>query len=267
MVTATAATGPALERASASLGGVPAARSATFQPAFADPEQEGGGRAADQQGQGLISVRCDNKRGDEGEEGVAFGLHAKDGFQLAGGDQDARGGDEACDNGVRQEIGDKAQSEQAHDQKDQAGQQRQRQRGGGVADGALRGHLPHGGGGHQRDDGDRANGQRAAGAEDRIEDDRQDRGVDPGLRRQARKHGIGQRLRDQHDGDDHRRQKVGLKGVGGIVAAPCQDGQVAAGVHLGLSGVRACSPEPSASDCRQGLSAPRPRACSLAATG
>jgi|GEM_PF-2280652 len=82
--------------------------------------------------------------GDEGE-GVSFGLNPKDGFQLAGGDQDASG----------------------------------------VANGALTGDLANRGGGHQRDDGDRADGQGAAGAEGGVEDDRQEQGVDPGLEWQA----------------------------------------------------------------------------------
>jgi hypothetical protein len=61
---------------------------------------------------------------------------------------------------------------------------------------------------HQRDHRHRPDGQRPAGAEDGVEHDRRDRGIDPGLGRQAGQQRIGERLRDQHDGDDHGRNEV-----------------------------------------------------------
>jgi hypothetical protein len=73
---------------------------------------------------------------------MAMRLDAEDVLELADGDQDARRGDEARDHRVAEEIGEKAQLQQAHRQKDAARQDRQRERGHGVAGGALLGHLP-----------------------------------------------------------------------------------------------------------------------------
>ncbi len=64
------------------------------------------------------------------------------------------------------------------------------------------------GGGHQRDHRHRPDRERAAGAEDRVGDERQDRGVEADLRRQPGQQRVGERLRDQHDRDDHRGDEV-----------------------------------------------------------
>ena len=61
---------------------------------------------------------------------------------------------------------------------------------------------------HQRDHRNRPHCQRPAGAEQRIEHQRQDRGIEADNWRQSREQGIGKTLRDQHDGDDHRRHQV-----------------------------------------------------------
>ena len=69
--------------------------------------------------------------------------------------------------------------------------------------GSLGCDLGHGGGGHQAGHRNRPDRERPRGAEDRIEHQRRHRGIQPDLHRQPRQQGIGQRLRNQHDRDDH----------------------------------------------------------------
>ena len=169
-------------------------------------------------------------------QGVAPGLHAQQMPQLPRRDQDARGGDEPGNHRMAEEIRQKPQLQRAHRKQHRARQKRQRQCGHGIARRPRLGHLTHGGGGHQRHHGHRPHGQHAAGAEDRIKHDRQDRGVDPRFGRQARQQGIGQRLRHQHDRHDQRGHQVGGQGGTGIAPPPVKDRQAAGhGLEHGTS--------------------------------
>ena len=77
-----------------------------------------------------------------------------------------------------------------------------------------------GGRGHQAGHRHRADRQRARGAEDRIEHQRRHRGIEPDLRRQPGQQRIGQRLRDQHDRDDHRHDQVVGERLARCIAPP-----------------------------------------------
>jgi hypothetical protein len=76
----------------------------------------------------LISPRCSISETDQFIEIVARRIDAENVLQLAGGDDDARGGDEAGDDRVRQEIGEKTEPEQAEREQERAGQERERDR-------------------------------------------------------------------------------------------------------------------------------------------
>ena len=57
------------------------------------------------------------------------------------------------------------------------------------------------------------------------------RGVEPDFRRQARQHGVGQALRDQHDRHDHRRQQVGGQRATVVGAQPLERREHARRAH------------------------------------
>ena len=68
------------------------------------------------------------KAGEDVDQRMAFAFDPQNMTQLAGGNQDARGGDEPRDHRVRQEIRQKPQPEQPKRQQHRARQKRQRQR-------------------------------------------------------------------------------------------------------------------------------------------
>ena len=194
---------------------------------LAHPEQKRRGQHADHHGEQVDLGQMGPQPVQDFHHRLATAADAKDMAQLARRDDQARCGDEPRDHGVRQEIGQKAKPEDAHRQQDQPRQQRQRQGRGGVAHGALLDDVAQRGGSHQGHHGHRPHRQRPAGAKDSIKHDRHDRGVKPCLGRQARKQGIGQRLRDQHDRHDDRSHHVVAEGGARIVTPPCQNGQTA----------------------------------------
>ena len=59
------------------------------------------------------------------DQGVATGIDPEHMAELACRDQDAAGRDEAGDHGMREEIRQEAEPEQAHDQQDAAGKRSQ----------------------------------------------------------------------------------------------------------------------------------------------
>jgi hypothetical protein len=94
-------------------------------------------------------------------------------------DEDARGGDEAGDHRVERKLARKPSrktpwQQEAPDRKASVIARR-------CVPACPARRPADGGRGHQRDHRHRPDRQRAAGAEDRVEDDRQDRGVEPGL--------------------------------------------------------------------------------------
>ena len=121
---------------------------------------------------------------------------------------------------MRQEIGQKTQSQQAEPQQHDAGQGRQRNGAGQIVGRALLGNLCQRSAGHQGGDRHRAHRQRAAGAEQGIGNQRSNTGVQTDFRRQPCQHGVGKRLRDQHDGHDHRGNQIAQEAVLIVVLHP-----------------------------------------------
>ena len=175
---------------------------------------------------------------------AARGINAQNMLDLAGGDDHTRGGDKARDHRVGQEIRQKPQLEHPHHQQHHPRQQGQRQRGDGIAHRALISDIAQGGGCHQRHHRHRPHRQGAAGAKDGIKQDRHDRRIEPRFGRQPRQQRIGQRLRDQHDRDDHRRDQIIGQGRLVIVAPPVEDGQIAAGSGRDTHLITTRSPAP-----------------------
>ncbi len=192
-----------------------------------DPEQERGGGDADAERDRLDGAELPDERSDDADEVVAARLDAEQVLQLARRDQDAGRGDEPRDDGVGQEARDEAEPGDAHREQDRAGEPGEGEGGGRVVGGALLHHAAEGRGRHQRHDRDGTDGERAAGAEDRVQHDRRDRRVEARLGRQTRQQRVRERLRDQHDRDDHGRQQVARQRAAIVRSAPVEHGQVA----------------------------------------
>ena len=199
------------------------------------PEQEGNRNDADHKGDHVGVAHMRPQRMHDFRQGMTRRGHTEDVFQLADRDQDTGCGDKARDHGMAEEVRHKAQTEDPHRQQHQTRQERKAQRGGGIADGALFGDLTDGSSSHQRHNRHRPHGQRARCAEDRIEQDRHDRGVKTRLGRQSCQHRIGQRLRDQHDRHDDRGDHIIRERSFVIAAAPVEDRKVSAEVRHGQS--------------------------------
>jgi hypothetical protein len=181
-----------------------------LQPFAREPE-EGKHTGPHRQGDRVDLPRApDQAGGDLMQMAIAI-RHPEYVTQLARRDQQTGGGDETRDYRMAEEIGYESQPEQAHQHQHGTRQKRQHHRRGQRIGDPLRRNLADRRGRHQRDHSHRSDSQRAAGAEDGIGHQRQDRGIEPDLRRQASQHGIGQRLGHQHDGDDHRRQEIASK--------------------------------------------------------
>ena len=158
-------------------------------------------------------------------------------LELAQGDENGRSADKAGNHRMAEKIRQKSQAQQRHAQQQDPGEQGQHQRGTGIFGAAGNEQRPQRCRGHQRDHRHRANRQRAAGAEQGVGDQRQDAGIQPADRRQPGQHGVGEALRNQHQGDDHRRQAVAARRVAVIGRGPLQAGQVAcqSGFHYRIS--------------------------------
>jgi hypothetical protein len=78
---------------------------------------------------GLCSPRCSTSDCSSCSGRLAPPADAEDMLELAGGDDDARRGDEAGDHRVREEIGEKAQPEDTQQDQEHARQEGQRERG------------------------------------------------------------------------------------------------------------------------------------------
>ena len=193
---------------------------------LADPEQEQRRGHADRERPriDLVESRCQPAK--HGGPGIAARADAEDMLELAGRDEDAAGSDEPADHRVRQQVGEEAHAQQAEHSQHHARQCRQRNRRFEIERGSLRGDRTRRACGHQRHHRNRADRQSAAGAENRIGDQREDRGVEPDHRRQAGQQRIGEALRDQHDGDDDGRHHVLGQDRAIIRPAPFEDGEI-----------------------------------------
>ena len=141
------------------------------------PEKEGqSARAEDERGPVRVEqVRAEAER--QVVEVMAVRLHAENVAQLARRDDQPGGGDESRDDRVGEKVRQEAQPEHPHDQEKHPRQEGQAHGGHGVAHGPGLGDLAYRRGGHQRDHRHRPHGERAAGPEQGVGDERQDRGV------------------------------------------------------------------------------------------
>jgi len=148
-------------------------------------------------------------------------------LELAGCDQDAAGADEPADNRMRQQIGEEAKPQNPQHGEHHARQRRKRDRRLEILGTSLRGDRTGGRSRHQGNHRDRSDRQGATGPEDRISDQWQDRGVEADDRWESSQQGIGKALRDQHDRNDHRSDKIVGQDRSVVGAAPFQDRQIA----------------------------------------
>ena len=172
-----------------------------FEP-VSDPEEKRRGTCTERQCDQVRVAQMCNQRGDDVRKGVPMGRDAQNVFQLAERDQNSGCGDETGDHRMAQEICEKPQTKHAKQQQEPARQKGKGQGRGGVSRRALLCDFADCRSGQERYDGNGTNGQRGAGAQDRIKNDRDNRRIDPRFRRQACEQCIGKRLRDQHDRDD-----------------------------------------------------------------
>ena len=189
----------------------------------AHPEEEDERGRADRQRGRLRVAEMRHDAADHADQVRSARLYAEDMTDLRGRDEDAGGGDEPGDDRVREEVRQKAKPEQAHGQQHHPRQEGQRDRRRDIVGRALRRDLARRGRRHQRHNRNRAHRQRARCAEDRVGQQRQDGGVETHFGRQSGQQGVGQRLRDQHDRDDHRRHEVRGQRVPVIAARPVED--------------------------------------------
>ena len=153
-----------------------------------------------------------------------MGVHAQQVTKLADGNNNARGGDKTGDHRMGQKVGEKAHSQNAHQQQERPGEQCQQHGGIEVAHAADLGNAADGAGRHQRNHGHRAHRQAAAAAQQAVGDEWQHTGVETNFGRQAGKQGVGQRLRDKHDRHNDGRQQVGGELAAVVLLSPFQDG-------------------------------------------
>ena len=126
---------------------------------------------------------------------------------------------------MTEEIGEEAQPQNPHESQHRPGKKRQRDGNRPVFRRTGDSMLTDGGCRHQRDNGDRPDGQHAAGAKHSIEQQRRDAGIEPHFRRQPGEQGIGQTLGNQHDGHDQRGYPIADQGVAIVAAPPVKNGQ------------------------------------------
>ena len=84
--------------------------------ALTHPKQEGRGQNPHTQREPVGVGRLQYQGMDQLDDVVALGLHAHQGFELAGRDQQARSGNKTGDYRMAQKIGQKAQAQDAHQQ-------------------------------------------------------------------------------------------------------------------------------------------------------
>ena len=165
---------------------------------------------------------------------VAIGLDTEQVLELAGGNDNARGGNKPGYHRMAQEIGQEAQPQHPHQGEHQARHHRQQNSSGQILSSARLGQWRQSSRRHQRGHRHRANREGATGSEHRIDHQWQDAGVQPDLRREARQQSVGQRLWNQHNGDNHRSHQI----TGGLVTTvgwrPLQNGQIAFQIHARL---------------------------------
>jgi hypothetical protein len=196
-----------------------------LQPA-AGGEEEAEGRHAEDERRRVGVAEVGVQARQHLRQGVATARDAEDVPRLGERDQQGRGGDEARDHRVAEEVGEEAEPQHSHGDEHQAGEEGERGRRGHARLGRRQVELGDRRRRHQRDHRYGADREGPAGAEDGVGDERQDAGVEPGDRRQPCEHRVGERLRHQHDRHDHRREQVVGQRAEAVAPAPVEDRQV-----------------------------------------
>ncbi len=213
---------------------VPAVRSASPRrtqerlQAAPRPEEEDERPEADRSGVGIGLAELAPELDDQLDERLALQVDPEHRPELTRGDLETRGGDEARDDRVAEEVREEAQPQQPHREQQEPGDQRERDGRAQVLRRPLGRQRGHGRCGHEADHRHGTDRKRARRAEDRVDHERRHRGEEPDLHRQPRQQGIGQRLRDQHDRDDHRHDQVVRERPAGVLGPPLQDREIAA---------------------------------------
>ena len=175
------------------------------------PWGQGLARQHQKQHAARTNTQCDEvgaRRGvDQLNHGIqdigAARLHAQQVLDLPHSNEHSRARDKTADHRMAQKMGQKTQPQHPKQQQHAPGQQRQQHGQRHVVGRASGGQGLQGAGRHERSDCHRAHGQRHAGPQRGIGNDRQDAGVQAHFGRQARQQRVGQALRDQHHRHDH----------------------------------------------------------------
>ncbi len=192
-----------------------------LQPA-AHPEEEQQGTPAHQYGRQVQQRQLLPELLRQLWQVLAPSPNAQHMAQLTDCDNHTRCSDKTGDHRVRQKAGQKAHAQQAEQQQHRTGHQRQQDCGVDVGHAPGLGDLADCCCGHQRHHGHRPHRQGGTGAEQAVGNERQHTGIQAHFGGQARQHGVSQRLRNQHDGHDHRRQAVAGKILAVVASPPIQ---------------------------------------------
>ena len=172
-------------------------------PAPPQQQQERQDGQGDREDGGLCLAQPAGERADLGEEHLAADRDAGRALELIADHDQGHPRHVADQHGPRQQVREEAQPQQPGRQRHQPGDQGERAGEFGVLDRVPGGQRLDGHQGHQRGGGLRAHGQRPGRAEQRVDDQRRERGPQTGDRRQARDRGVRHHLRHQvgRDGD------------------------------------------------------------------
>ena len=165
---------------------------------------EGEGRPVDQAG---LADELDEGR----KQAVGVDVDPGDAPELADQDRERDAGEEADEDRPRQEGGEDAEAEQAGADVEAADDEGEQGGDGGAVGGLEAGHGREDRG-HDGDGGGVGADHELPGrAEDRVGDQRRDRGIEPGLRRQAGDRRVGDRARQADRGDGEAGRDVSLQ--------------------------------------------------------
>ena len=124
---------------------------------------------------------------------------------------------------MAEKIGEDPQSQKTHGQQDTAREQRENGGGGYDLTRVVQLQLGNGTGRHQRYDRHWPDRQRPTGPENRVGHQRQDRCIEPHFGRDARQKRVGQRLWDQHHGDNDSRDAIAHQVGTTVLPTPIKD--------------------------------------------
>jgi len=174
--------------------------------------QQGDGADADDERQRLHLTQLARRLADDAVHVVtALDVHAEKMLELAEADDQRRRRGEAAHHRVRQEVDQEPQATDAHGQLHGANHGGERDRVAEIGFGIARSERGHASRYHQRHHGHRTDGELPRGPEDRVDHQRQRRGIEAGDRGKPREHRVGHALRDEHHGDGKAGRQVAAK--------------------------------------------------------